>query len=157
MKKKAGGGERAAETRMSTRVQEDGLRRAKRVRAGMLFGSECTNSTEPYIVSVALDGEKVWAGEDESCWMGKITVGARYIRSRKCKKGADGLLYTTTDCEFNLSSEDVRVAEMQHSEVEARRSSRSSVVSNVKTFKLEPASIEKLKLRCWEPINQQCM
>ena len=29
------------------------------MRAGMLIGSECANETEPYIVSVALDSERV--------------------------------------------------------------------------------------------------
>ena len=77
----------------------------------MPIGSECTNEKEPHIVSVALDSEREWT-----------TVGMPYVRARKCKKGADGLLYCTTGCGFNMRSEDVRVVEMEHGEVAVRRS-----------------------------------
>ena len=156
--KKSGGREYAAETRLSGNVQRHGLRRAKRVRAGMLIGSECANETEPYIVSVALDSEREWTEQDDSvragtCWMGRITVGMPYVRARKCKEGADGLLYCTTECEFNMSSEGVRVVEMEHEEVAVRRSSRASVTSNVKTFRLSKGAVHKLKHRCWQPLS----
>ena len=68
--------EHAAETRLSQRVQAEGRERAQRVKAGMFIGSECTNETEPYIVSIALTDPMIWAGEDATCWMGKITAGA---------------------------------------------------------------------------------
>ena len=68
--------EHAAETRLSQRVQAEGRERAQRVKAGMFIGSECTNETEPYIVSIALTDPMIWAGEDDTCWMGKITAGA---------------------------------------------------------------------------------
>ena len=73
--------------------------------------------------------------------------------AKKLKKSASGIMYSTTDCEFNLSVEDVRFANMKHSEVEVRRSSRMSVVSNAKVFELDVEEIETLKLRCWAPPN----
>ena len=67
--------EHAAETRNSERVQREGKERAQSVKPGMLIGSECTNETEPYIISIALSGPMVWTGESETCWMGKISAG----------------------------------------------------------------------------------
>ena len=156
--KKSGGREYAAETRLSGNVQQHGLRRAKRVRPGMLIGSECANETEPYIVSVALGSGCEWTEQDDSvradtCWMGRITVGMPYARARKCKEGADGLLYCTTECGSNMGSEDVGVVEMEHEEVAVRRSSRASVTSNVETFRLSKGAVHKLKHRCWQPLS----
>ena len=80
-----------------------------------------------------------------------LVLGMGYIRARKLKKTATGTMYSTTDCEFNLSVEDVRFAIMKHSEIEVRRSSRMRVVSNAKVFELDADEIETLKLRCWMP------
>ena len=64
-------------------------------------------------------------------------------------------MYSTTECElYNMSVEDVRFVNMKHSEVEVRRSSRQSVVSNVKTYELDESEIETLKARCWEPLHR---
>ena len=41
--------------------------------------------------------------------MGSISEGMRYLRAREYKKGVDDLMYISTDCEFSLSSEYVRV------------------------------------------------
>ena len=75
-----------------------------------------------------------------------------YIRARKCKKGASGSMYTTTECEFNMSVEDVRFVDIKHSEIEVRRSTRASVVSSAKTYELDEDEVETLKHRCWEPL-----
>ena len=40
-----------------------------------MIGSECTNETEPYIVSLALAEQQVWEGADGKSWMGTITEG----------------------------------------------------------------------------------
>jgi hypothetical protein len=153
--------EHAAETRSKRRteqeeeaVQAEGLERASQVAAGMVVGAECTNETEPFIVCEALDSEKVWSGEDGSCWMGSISEGMRYIRARKYKQAADELMYSSTDCDFNLSSEDVRVASMVYKQVAVRRSSRASVVSKVKTITLEKKCYELLKLRSFNPLDE---
>ena len=75
-------------------MQQGGLERAKQVIAGMVVGAECTNEVEPFIICGALDKERVWSGEDGSCWMGAISGGIRYIRARKFKRGADDLSLT---------------------------------------------------------------
>ena len=75
VKMKSGSRDTAVETRQSQAVQNAGGERAKQVQAGLLIGSECTNETEPYIVSLALAPEQVWAGEDDTSWMGRITAG----------------------------------------------------------------------------------
>ena len=67
--------EHATETRNSERVQREGKERAQSVEPGMLIGSECTNETKPYIISIVLSGPMVWTGESETCWMGKISAG----------------------------------------------------------------------------------
>jgi len=156
VKQKSGAREHAAETRSrhrteaeEERVQQDGLERAKQVVAGMVVGAECTNEAGSFVICEALDKERVWSGEDGSCWMGAISGGMRCIRARKFKRGADDLMYSSTDCEFNLSSEDIRAVSMAHERVEVRRSSRASVVSNVKTITLERRTLELLKTRCW--------
>jgi hypothetical protein len=161
VQQKSGAREHAAETRSKRRteaeeeaVQAEGLERASQVVAGMVVGAECTNETEPFVVCVALDSERVWSGDDGSCWMGSISEGMRYIRARKYKKGVDELMYSSTDCEFNLSSEDVRVPSMEYKDVEVRRSSRASVVSNVKTITLGRKCLELLKARSFNPLDE---
>jgi hypothetical protein len=158
---KSGAREHAADTRSRRRteqeegkVQQAGLDQAKEIEIGMVVGAECTNETEPFIVCAALSSERVWSGEDGSCWMGSISEGMQYIRARKYRRGVDELMYSSTDCEFNLSSEDVRVANMEHKPVEVRRSSRASVVSNVQTITLVRKSLEKLKNKCCNPLDE---
>ena len=53
-----------------------------------------------------------------------------------------------------MGSEDVRVVGMVHIEVEARRSSRASVVSNVRVSVVDKKCMHKLQHRCWKPIDQ---
>ena len=69
---------------------------------------------------------------------------------------ADGLMYSTTECahEFKMGSEDVRVVGMVHKEVEARRSSRASVVLNVRVIVVDKKCMHKLQHGCWKPIDQ---
>ena len=52
-----------------------------------------------------------------------------------------------------MGSEDVRVVDMEHKEVEVRRSSRNAVASNVKTFTMSKKALDKLKERCWQPLD----
>jgi len=100
VKQKSGAMEHAAETRSrrrtkeeEERVQQDDIERARQVVAGMVVGAECTNETEPFVICEALDKERVWSGEDGSCWMGAISVDMQYIKPRKFKRGADELMY----------------------------------------------------------------
>ena len=79
------------------------------------------------------------------------SAGMHYIRARKMKRGATSVMYSTTECEFNMSAEDVRFVDMKHEEIEVRRSSRQSVVSAAKVFHLDGDEIETLKVRCWQP------
>lgn len=72
---KRGSRDVAAETRLSSLVQEAGEARAAQVKPGMMIGSECTNEKEPYIISLALSAEKVWEGPDQWSWMGWIRAG----------------------------------------------------------------------------------
>ena len=62
VKKKRGGRDVVAETRFSAAVKEAGFARAAEVQANTIVGSECSNETEPYIISVALSSEQVWDG-----------------------------------------------------------------------------------------------
>ena len=136
------------------KVQQEGLHQAKEIEIGTVVGAECTNETEPFIVCAALSSERVWSGEDGPCWMGSISKGMQYIRARKYRRSVDELMYSSTDCEFHLSSEDVRVANMKHKPVGVRRSSRASVVSNVQTITLDRESLGKLKTKCCNPLGE---
>ena len=41
----------------------------------MMVGSECTNESEPHIISLALIAEKTWEGPEGDSWMGRISDG----------------------------------------------------------------------------------
>ena len=69
-------------------------------------------------------------------------------------KGPTDLMYVTTEREYNLHVEDVRVINMKHKEVVARRSSRTTQASNEKTFMFDEHEMDDLKLKCWQPLNQ---
>ena len=69
-------------------------------------------------------------------------------------RGQTELMYSSTDLEFNLHSEDVRAINMKHSEVESRRSSRASTIMTAKVHTFDEVEIEELKLKCWKPLKQ---
>ena len=71
----SGSRDEAVETRHCLRLQRGGQELAKQVQPGMMLGSECTNETEPCIVSLALSGGRVWEGEPGRSWMGRINAG----------------------------------------------------------------------------------
>ena len=118
----------------------------------IVVGSGCTNQTEPYIVSLALTAEQVWVGPDGESWMGRIKAGEKHIRCRKFKKGPTECMYSTTELEFNLHSEDVGFVGMQHEKVERRNNSRRGVASGAKVYNLDCEEIEILKGRCLHPV-----
>ena len=82
-----------------------------------------------------------------------IQPGTKYIRARKFVKGQSEVMYSSTDCEFNLHSEDVRVINMKHSEVKSRRSSRATTITTAKVCMFGEDEIGQLKLKCWKPLN----
>ena len=92
----SGGRDENVETRHCLRLQSAGRELPSQVQSGMMVGSECTNETEPYIVSLALNAQKVWEGEMGRSWMGTITAGDKYILARKLIKGATDLMYYTS-------------------------------------------------------------
>jgi hypothetical protein len=81
VKLKSGGRDSAVETRYCGALQAEGEALAALVKAGTMVGSECTNETEPYIVSLALTEQRVWAGADDKSWMGAITAGQFILHS----------------------------------------------------------------------------
>jgi hypothetical protein len=152
VKKKRGGRDVAAETRYSTAVMEAGLARAAKVQANTMVGSECTNETEPYIISVALSSEQIWEGPDSRSWMGTIQAGDKYIHATKLIRGATELMYVASDRDFYINSEDVRVINMQHQEVQVRRSARQLAAPSKPTYEFNIDEIALLQMRCWQPI-----
>jgi hypothetical protein len=152
VKKKRGGRDVAAETRLSTAVKEAGLARAAEVQANTMVGSECSNETEPYIISVALSSEQVWEGADGNSWMGTIKAGDKYIQATKLRRGATELLYVATDRDFYINSEDVRFVNMQHEEVRVRRSARQLSAPTKPTYEFNVDEIATLQMRCWQPL-----
>ena len=148
---KSGSRDTAAATRESGALKAAGLERSQRVKEGMLVGSECTNESEPCIVSMALSGPKVWEGEPGRSWMGCIQAGDKYIIAKKLQKTSIEGTYRETDRQFYLNCEDVRFDGMQFELVERRKSSRNAVNPNSKIYKLMLKQLETLKHRCWEP------
>ena len=101
--------------------------------------------------------EKVWEGEPGHSWMGRIDAGDKYILARKLIKGATELMYATSEREYYLNIEDLRVINMKHREVDLRRSARRVArngVNDKKTYAFVESEIEKLKIGCWDPSRQ---
>jgi hypothetical protein len=71
----SGGRDTAVETRYCSTLQAAGQGEAAKVQPGNMVGSECTNETEPYIISLALSAERVWEGPPDKSWMGRIQAG----------------------------------------------------------------------------------
>ena len=59
-------------------------------------------------------------------------------------------MYATSEREYYLNSEDVRVINMKHRELDVRRSARNGV-NDKKTYEFDENEIEKLKIGCWDP------
>lgn len=70
-----GGRDTSVETRHCSALQATGQEEAAKVQPSSMVGSECTNESEPYIVSLALSAEKIWEGPPGKSWMGKIQAG----------------------------------------------------------------------------------
>ena len=86
-----------------------------------------------------------------------VCTGDKYILARKLIKGATELMYATSEREYYLNSEDVRVINMEHREIDVRRSARRvarSGVNDKKTYEFVESEIEKLKIGCWDPSRQ---
>jgi hypothetical protein len=66
-------------------------------------------------------------------------------------KGPTELMYSSSEKEYNLHSEDVRVIDMKHKKVEVRRSNRQPIASNKVTILLDEGGLDELKLGCWVP------
>ena len=73
VKLKSGNRDSAVETRYCSALQAEGEALAAQVQAGTMVGSECTNETEPYIVSLALTEQQVWVEADDKSWMGTVS------------------------------------------------------------------------------------
>ena len=81
-------------------------------------------------------------------------LGDKYIIARKLKKTAIEDVYSTTDLQFYLNSEDVRFVDMKFEEVQRKRSSRNQQVPGDKLLKLETKELGILRSRCWQPLNK---
>jgi hypothetical protein len=80
--------------------------------------------------------------------------GEKYIVARKLIKGSAALVYVTTEMEYNLHSEDVRIVNMKHSKVKVRKSTRNPAqASNKDTYLFEEDEMDTLKEMCWKPLN----
>jgi hypothetical protein len=77
-------------------------------------------------------------------------LGNKYIDARKLIRGATESMYVTTDLEYFLHSEDVRIASMKHSRVEVRKSSRSIASSTKEIHLFDEEEMQTLKIRCWK-------
>ena len=81
--------------------------------------------------------------------------GDKYISARKMIRGPTEGIYITSEVDFYLNSEDVRVINVQHSEVPVRRSGRAlaRAASNKKTYSIDDEDIETLKNKCYKPLE----
>jgi TRAP-type uncharacterized transport system substrate-binding protein len=86
--------------------------------------------------------------------MSAFGLGDKYIVARKMVRGPTDGIYITSEQEFFMNSEDVRVINMKHSEVQVRKSARAltQAASNKKTYKIEDEDMETLKNKCWESL-----
>ena len=88
-----------------------------------------------------------------------LLLGEKYIRARKFQKGPTDTMYVSTDREYNLHSEDIRLINMKGKELVARRSSRSrQSVTSSKTYELDNGELDKLRTKCWRPdLGEICL
>ena len=136
-------------------IHLSGLQRASTVRPGMYVGSENVEEHEPYIISVALDPERIWTGPGGKSWNGVIKAGDRFIRAQKLHRKS-ALVYVETDSEFIffLNSEDVRVPDLKCTVIEERRrrsTRNSSTDSASKSYKFRETEVELLKCHVHMP------
>ena len=86
-------------------------------------------------------------------WLIRVVyVGDKYIMARKLQKTQIEGVYSVTDIQFYLNSEDVRFVDMKHEEVERRQSKRSQQLPTNKLHKLDTKQLESLKKSCWDPM-----
>ena len=86
-------------------------------------------------------------------WLIRVVyVGDKYIMARKLQKTQIEGVYSVTDIQFYLNSEDVRFVDMKHGEVERRQSKRSQELPTSKLHKLDAKELDSLKKRCWNPM-----
>ena len=64
-------------------------------------------------------------------------------------KGPTELMYSSSEKEYNLHSEDVRAINMKHKKIEVRRNNRQPIASNKVTILLDEGELGELKLSCW--------
>ena len=72
--------------------------------------------------------------------------------ARKLQKSSIEGMYSVTDTEFCLNSEDVCFVDMKHAEVERRQSKRSQQFPTNKLHKLDTKQIKSRKKSCWDPM-----
>ena len=72
--------------------------------------------------------------------------------ARKLQKTSVEGMYSVTDTQFYLNSEDVRFVDMKHEEVEQRQSKRSQQLPTNELHKLDTKQIKSLKKSCWDPM-----
>ena len=86
-------------------------------------------------------------------WLIRVVyIGYKYIVARKLQKTQVEGVYSVTDIQFYLNSEDVRFVHMKHEEVERRQSKRSQELPTNKLHKLDAKGVDSLKKRCWNPM-----
>ena len=61
------------------------------------------------------------------------------------------MMYSSSEKEYNLHSEDARAINMEHKKIEVRRSNRQPIASNKVTILLDEGGLGELKLSCWVP------
>jgi hypothetical protein len=74
------------------------------------------------------------------------------MMARKLVRGAIENMYATTELEYYLHSEDVRVIDMKHSKLQVRKSARNVAGCNKEIFIFDEEEMETLKKRCWTPM-----
>ena len=137
-------------------TERRGIEMAAECKPGDLIGAECTNETEPYIISEVVKPLGCWSGPNGRSWMGQIKCNDQFLTCRKYQRRTDS---NYMQCEeenavYYLLAGDVRIIFSKHKEIKpierARR--RSAAIANAPmSYELDNDELELLNNRVYIP------
>jgi len=119
-----------------------------KVKIGSILGSECANSTEPYVISRAISEVKDNPEGTHCHWMGAIEGGMPYIECKKYRKNSE-LNYSEIEYTFKMPADDLKIVFEKQKHVEPTRSSARISQDRHGIIDLDSSEMLTLQLRCF--------
>jgi len=119
---------------------------AEQVAIGDILGSECTNTTEPYLISRALSALTPNPDGISCHWMGHIEAGTPYIKCKKYCKNSE-FNYSEMVYEFLLPFDDLKLVLKKSNHITPARSSARAGARRHDIIELDENELTLLQLR----------